>query len=103
MSQHDVVTVPTVSAALEQLRTGDFDVALVDYDLDGGKGDSFVAALRASPNRMPVVAVSARDEGNAALLQAGADAVCHKKDFRRISEVMESLSLGVDAEGPSQR
>ena len=38
----EVVVVPTVTAAKECFHGSWFDVVLVDYDLDDGKGDEFV-------------------------------------------------------------
>ncbi len=37
---HDVVVVPTIAEAKRRLVDARFDVALVDYDLDDGKGDA---------------------------------------------------------------
>lgn len=68
------------------------DVALVDYDLDDGKGDEFVARLRASGSRMLVIGVSSHAAGNAALVQAGADATCGKLHFADIGETLERLA-----------
>lgn len=87
---HDVCVVPSVNAGLAALERMPADVVLVDYDLEDGKGDELVRRLRASAVGVPVVAVSAHEEGNEALLDAGADAVCRKKEFRRIEEAIES-------------
>jgi hypothetical protein len=40
LAEHEVVIVPTISAAKEQIVGSRFDVALVDYDLDDGKATS---------------------------------------------------------------
>jgi DNA-binding response OmpR family regulator len=93
LAAHDVVIVPTIAAARAAIQTARFDVALVDYDLDDGKGDDFVRWLRASEARVPMIAVSARDEGNAALVSAGADATCPKLLFRQIQGVID-MQLG---------
>lgn len=89
----DTVTIaPTVFEAFDLVRTGSFDVILVDYDLDDFKGDAFIRRLRSSGSTTPIVAVSARDDGNAALTAAGADAICHKAHFRSIRSVLERLT-----------
>ena len=65
-----------------------FDVVLIDYDLDDGKGDALVSQLRTADPRPRIIGVSARPDGNSALLAAGADTVCEKGDFRRIRSVL---------------
>lgn len=82
-----VVVVPTIAGAKEQFASASFDVVLVDYDLDDGKGDELVRWLRAT-TAVRIVAVSARDHGNEALVAAGADAVCAKIHFSRIQSVL---------------
>jgi len=88
----DVTITPTVFEAFDLIRMGAFDVVLVDYDLDDVKGDAFVRRLRSLGSTLPIVAVSARDDGNAALMQAGADAICNKADFRSIRGVLERVT-----------
>ena len=39
LSQHSVTVVSGLSAAHRALKDGNFDLLLVDYDLDDGKGD----------------------------------------------------------------
>jgi PleD family two-component response regulator len=51
LAEHSVEVVPTVSAALAAVGAREYDAALVDYDLDDGKGDEFVARLRESGSR----------------------------------------------------
>jgi CheY-like chemotaxis protein len=89
---HEVTIVPSIAAAREALARGPFDVALVDYDLDDGKGDELVRQLGAAGIELPIVATSAHDEGNRAILAAGADAVCAKKAFARIEDAIERAS-----------
>ena len=82
LSKHVVVVVPTVAAARAAAEASSFDVALVDYDLDDGKGDVFVRWVRSDDSRrLPIVAVSARRDGNDALVRAGAEHVCSKAEF----------------------
>jgi DNA-binding response OmpR family regulator len=91
LAVHDVVVVPTIAAARVAVQTSTFAVALVDYDLDDGKGVELVRWLRASSNPLPVVAVSARADGNEALVAAGAHAVCSKLSFGNIQVVIDGL------------
>ena len=62
-----------------------------DYDLDDGKGEEFVRECRATRPRLPVIAVSSHEAGNAALVAAGASAVCSKMEFDRIQQVIGGL------------
>lgn len=91
LSDHDVRVATTVTAALDALDADPFDAVLVDYDLDDGKGDTFVRRLRDRGNRTPLIAISARDEGNQRILVAGADAACPKAKLRHIGKVLASL------------
>jgi DNA-binding response OmpR family regulator len=84
LATHEVVIVPTILAALAAVQGSLFDIALVDYDLDDGKGVEFVRWVRASRTPLRMVAVSARVEGNQVLVSAGADAICAKMDFAGI-------------------
>jgi O-acetyl-ADP-ribose deacetylase (regulator of RNase III) len=94
LSQHSVTAVSSLATARAALANGMYDLLLVDYDLDDGKGDELVRELRASGSRIVVVGVSSHDEGNAALLKAGAVAVCSKMDFDRIQSVIDSVTNG---------
>jgi DNA-binding NtrC family response regulator len=91
LSAHRVTVVPSLSAARAALSAGGFDLVLSDYDLDDGKGEEFVRECRASHPRLPVIAVSSHDEGNAALVAAGACAVCSKMEFDRIQQIIGGL------------
>jgi len=91
LARDAVTIVANVFEAFDLIRTGRFDAVLVDYDLDDFKGDAFVRRLRSSGSTIPIVAVSARETGNAVLVAAGADAVCHKADFRSIRRVLERV------------
>jgi CheY-like chemotaxis protein len=92
LSVHHVTVVPSLAAARSALGSGIFDLVLSDYDLDDGKGAEFVRECRASHPRLPVIAVSSHDEGNAALVAAGACAVCSKMQFDRIQQVIAGLA-----------
>lgn len=90
LSTHDVTVVPSVAAGLTAVDTGRFEVVLVDYDLDDGKGDQLVRAIRGAALDVPIVAVSARDEGNLAMVAAGADAACSKRGFAKIEHAIRN-------------
>jgi CheY-like chemotaxis protein len=93
LSRHSVIIVPSLSAARQMLQSGSpFDLVLVDYDLDDGKGDELVRTLRLSGNPPVIIAVSSHDEGNAALTRAGAAAVCSKMEFDKIQAVIDRLT-----------
>jgi DNA-binding response OmpR family regulator len=97
LREDDVVVVPTIAAAKERIQASRFDVVLVDYDLDDGKGDELVRWLRSIDLDAKVVAVSARDLGNEALIAAGANTVCAKTSFARIRTVLEDLVVAPPA------
>jgi DNA-binding NarL/FixJ family response regulator len=92
LGSHAVTVVPSLTAARAALAEGRFEVVLIDFDLDDGKGDELVRELGLRPARPWVVATSSHAEGNRALSAAGADAVCGKLDFARIGELLERLT-----------
>ena len=91
LATHRVTVVPSISAARTALASGAFDLVLSDYDLDDGKGEEFVPECRTACPRLPIIGVSSHEAGNAALLRAGASAVCSKMDFDHIQQVIEGL------------
>jgi DNA-binding response OmpR family regulator len=91
LREHEVVVVPTIAGAKERLAASAFDVLLVDYDLDDGKGDELVRWLRGTDSGARIIAVSARDRGNEALVAAGANRVCPKIGFARIQAVLQEV------------
>ena len=86
ISTHPVTVVPSLSMARSSLAVNQVDILLVDYDLDDGKGEELVRELREAGNKIRIVGVSAREEGNVALLQAGVNAISSKMEFNRIQE-----------------
>ena len=98
---HDqsVVVVPTISGAIDRLSKRSFDVALVDYDLDDGKGDEFVRRVREQGVPLKIVTMSGHERGNQAIAEAGADAVCGKQRYREIRDILSTI--GFSAEQPS--
>lgn len=91
MGAHDVVVCPFVSEALALFAGGGFEAVLVDYDLDDGKGDELVRALRLKGARAPIIATSAHDRGNARLLDAGANAVLAKAAFQGVGALLQRV------------
>lgn len=93
----EVVVVPTIAAAKERFQASQFDVVFVDYDLDDGKGDELVRWLRARDANAKIIAVSAREIGNEALVAAGANTQCPKPSFARIHTVLKELVFAAPA------
>ena len=94
LAAHQVTVVPSLSAARIAFASGNYDLILSDYDLDDGKGEEFVRECRTTHSRLPIIAVSSHDEGNAAMVKAGASAVCSKMEFERIQNVISGLVFG---------
>lgn len=91
LSGHKVTVVPNLAAARNEILNGDFDLLLVDYDLDDGKGEELIREIRAGANSIDIIAVSSHEEGNAALIKAGATAVCSKMDFDKIQSIIDKV------------
>lgn len=91
LSVHQVTIVSTLSAARQTLAADDYELLIVDYDLDDGKGDELVRACRVTRPKLKIVAASSHEAGNAALLKAGASAVCGKMEFDKIAQVIQSF------------
>ena len=94
LAAHDVTIVPTVAGAIKLFDAERFDAVISDFDLDDGKGIDVVRAVRARDARVPIIGASSHDDGNAALIAAGADAVCSKMQFAEIAAVIERLVTG---------
>lgn len=92
LAAHRVTVVPSISAARNALSSDGFDLVFSDYDLDDGKGDEFVRECHTSHPALPIIAVSSHDAGNAALVRAGASAVCSKMEFDHIEQVIARFS-----------
>ena len=88
LCEHTVEVVPTLASARAAVATSDFDVVLVDYDLDDGKGDALLRWFAANGSTLPAIAVSSHEFGNAALMAAGARVTCSKLDFAKINSVI---------------
>jgi DNA-binding response OmpR family regulator len=97
LSRHSVAVAPSLAAARQEMLGGSFDLLLIDYDLDDGKGDELVRELRASGNQITIIGVSSHNEGNAALIKAGATTVCSKMEFDNIQDVINSVKRNKQA------
>jgi len=91
LSQHRVTIALTLSEAWAFISEKEYDVVLVDFDLDDGKGDELVKKIRAQNCFVKIVAVSAHERGNLALRKAGANTICGKLAFRQIETVIEQV------------
>ena len=91
LAVHRVTVVPSLSAARSALASGSYDLVISDYDLDDGKGEEFVRECHAAHPSLPIIAASSHDAGNAALVRAGASAVCGKMEFDHIQEVITGM------------
>ncbi len=97
LSSHVVVVVPSLAAARQGLVGEKFDLILLDYDLDDGKGVELVAEIKALPYRPGLIATSSHAFGNQSLREAGADAVCGKTEFSNIGQVIASFTPNLGA------
>ncbi len=93
LAGHTVTVVPSLAAARAVLVDVPFDMVLIDYDLDDGKGVELVRSLREQSARRPIIATSSHEEGNGEMLAAGADAVCGKLEFARIADVIARFAV----------
>lgn len=91
LRSHRVTVVPSLAEARSALAADTFDLVLSDYDLNDGKGETFVRECRIAHPGLTVIAVSSHEAGNAALVAAGASAVCSKMEFDRIEHVIRGL------------
>ena len=91
LQEHQVTIATCVAEAIKAFNTKEYDVTLVDYDLDDGKGAELVQAIRIRGMPVKVVGVSAHELGNSEMLRVGADAICGKMQFEKITEVLDTL------------
>lgn len=94
LASHQVVFAETIAAARATLAADTaFDAILVDYDLPDGKGTDVIRHVRSARCPGVLVAVSAKDDGNAELRAAGAHAVCKKAELHQIGALLEAQAL----------
>ena len=96
LTAHTVTVVPSLAAARAALAPAKFDLVLVDYDLDDGKGDALIKEIMALCPSPRIIATSSHAFGNQALMEAGADAVCGKTEFASIGNVIAIVQEGVN-------
>jgi DNA-binding response OmpR family regulator len=89
LAGHDVAFADSVAAARVALEgCAGYEAVLIDYDLPDGKGTEVVQALRGARYAGKIIAVSAKDEGNAELRRAGAHAICKKAELHRVAMLL---------------
>ena len=93
LREHEVIVETLVMEAQHEFDIGGFDVVLVDYDLADFKGSELIKYIRKSGYDIPIIGISAKDEGNDLLLAAGATQVCNKMNFDQITEILARLNL----------
>ena len=91
LSAHDLTIVPSIAAAHQALGAESYELLIVDYDLNDGKGDELVRACRVTRPALKIIAASSHEAGNSALLKAGASAICSKMEFDRIAAVIKTV------------
>ena len=67
-----------------------------EMDAPADSNTEFVRECRTANPRLPIIAVSSHKGGNAALMGAGASAVCGKMESHRIEEVIKAVSQSVN-------
>ena len=92
LSQHSVTVALSLVEARRALAGGGFDLLLIDYDLDDGKGDTLIREMRGAGESMPALGISSHNEGCQAMLQAGAAAVFGKRLIDQIQRVIDVVS-----------
>ncbi|EEF59237.1 response regulator [Pedosphaera parvula] len=91
LSEHKVTVRPSLAQARQELTEESYDLLLIDYDLDDGKGTELVIELREKASALFIIAGSSHEAGNQALLKAGANAACSKMEFNKIAEVIRRV------------
>lgn len=86
LSAHEVTVSSMLKAARIAIAANVFECVILDYDLPDGKGVEILGELKALSPRPRIIAASAFDEKNAAMLRAGADAECGKLRFHTIAQ-----------------
>jgi DNA-binding response OmpR family regulator len=92
LKNHEVAVRTTVSGAREELSSCAYDAALVAFEMEDGNGVELVKYIRQTCGEMLVIGISARDEENDWMREAGADDVCNKMNFDHIEQVLEKYT-----------
>lgn len=91
LKNHNITIVPTIREAKQTIEQLNFDILLVDYDLDDGKGDEFITYAKQRKYQSFIIAVSSHKEGNEKLKTAGANCICAKSQFSHITEIIDNV------------
>lgn len=91
LSNNEVHDAPSVKQAIDAYDSEIYDLVLVDYDLDDGKGSEVISYIRSKDKNLPIIAVSSHDKGNSQMITVGANAVCKKINFRSINDVIDNI------------
>ena len=93
LADHQVNVVPSMQSALAELESNNlYDLALIDYDLDDCKGDEITLYIKRLYPSIKVIATSSHSKGNNLILNAGANAICGKMNFKKIQSVIDSIT-----------
>jgi len=92
LADHQVKIVPSMQLALEELESNiHYDLTLIDYDLDDCKGDEIAIIIKKTYPNIKIIATSSHSKGNNLILNAGANAICGKMNFKYIQSVIDSI------------
>ena len=97
LSAYDVTVVASLAAARQALAAEKYELLIVDYDLDDGKGDELVLSCHVTRPALKIIAASSHEAGNSALLKAGASAISGKMEFDRIQSVIAHLIANTES------
>ncbi|MBQ4834866.1 response regulator [Pseudoalteromonas luteoviolacea] len=90
LSDHDVEVAPDINSA-KAMFNDSYHLVLCDYDLDDGKGTEVVSYIRELSATVPIIAASSHERGNSLLIQAGANIICGKMDFRSLPNCIDRI------------
>ncbi len=91
LSSYEVSLTPSIKLAKFLLETNNFDIVLVDFDLDDGKGDEITTWIKINYPGLKIIATSSHQAGNDKIILAGADSVCAKNNFKNIQTIIDSV------------
>lgn len=92
LAQHDVAIVPSLKESRRVLQNDYFDLVLIDYDLDDGKGSELIEELKTREIVPVIIGISSHEKGNEILLNRGADTICSKKELPdNINKIIDNL------------
>lgn len=94
---HRALAVATVDQALVSVLEADFDIAIVDMDLDDGCGSRAIAAIREHRPEMRILVVSGHGDPTRVLaaITAGADGYLLKDEaFESLPQALQEVRAG---------